>query len=145
MGDVTGDTGGWLYHSTTDASCLPRHWIKVMWLREPGLLIQEVVSPPSPIFKTLILSLVSFPPKLCVDHFPSLPAVLTAATTGPSWPTRGLLSCPAHLASKDEKEVTLHLIRSLCDSSIPWNIWSPMIVNYHSCHGGYNKSTISGI
>ena len=25
MGDVTGDTGGWLHHSTTDTLCLPRH------------------------------------------------------------------------------------------------------------------------
>ena len=31
-----------------------------------------------PIFKTLILSLFVFP-KLCVDHFRSLPAVLAAA------------------------------------------------------------------
>ena len=47
-----------------------------MWLRGTGLLIQEVLSPPGPIFKTLILSLVSFPQT--VRRF--LPAALAAAS-----------------------------------------------------------------
>ena len=51
-----------------------------MWLRGAGLLTQGLESP-GPILKTLILSLVSFP-KLCIDHFWSLPAALATAIRG---------------------------------------------------------------
>ena len=50
-----------------------------MRLRGAGLLIREVLSPPSPSLK-LSFCLQFLFPKLCVDHFPSLPAVLAAAS-----------------------------------------------------------------
>ena len=59
MGDVTGNTGGWLHRSTTDTFCLPRLNKSDVAPRNRALDPRSLESP-SPIFKTLILSLVSF-------------------------------------------------------------------------------------
>ena len=50
-----------------------------MWLQGTGLLIQEVSNPPVPSLK-LSFCLQFLFPKLCVDHFPFLPAVPAAAS-----------------------------------------------------------------
>ena len=60
-----------------------------MWLQGIGLLIQEVLSSPVPSLK-LEFCLYFLFPKLCVDHFQSLPAVLAAAYHLSSLGTRGL-------------------------------------------------------
>ena len=59
MGNVAGDTGGWLHRSRTDTFCLPRLNKSDVAPRNRALDPRGLKSP-GPIFKSLILSLVSF-------------------------------------------------------------------------------------
>ena len=66
MGDVTGDTGGWLHRSTT---MLAKTLNKSEVVLRNRALDPRGLESPGPIFKTLILSLVSFPQTVRLTTF----------------------------------------------------------------------------